>query len=584
MSQVAEQGELRTDAEEILRKIEGFQTEHAGQLADAAKFYKQYRAVPTKTRRETQSNTFIPEMFVEVEALATAIHEMIHTDTDGSTFFDLEGRGEDDDAWSRAKTAQGALEEQMRRNHFEEKTLPWLRMLPLMGSYPIATPWSLRYRTRWDGFQRVREPSYDSWDFAPFHLWDFAFDDTRSDIEEQGWAAQTSHVTASGGLSMVRAGIWDEAVMRDALEEGLKRSPQEREWRAVAGYQDVAQARGLTVYEYHGELEGREDGEMYWAYLASNGKFLMPPQLPLYAHGEKPWLMSHWFSLPGEPLSMGVGHINSRTQSEINDRRNFINDLMYASLYHMWLARSDSGMSFPGDKFKWSPHGILRGDLIGDDALRPLRPDLRALSAAVNVEGGDIEKMRRHSGATSTLQAISTGITATEASQIMSEATRRIKAMVRANISSTLRRFVTRAHQLNRQFLDRPFPAYALDRSGVRVYGDVTREDLIEDPNVIVKMTTDLDYRPFMRKELIEMLSVFQKLGPRANIEPLLERLARFYGMDPRKFFRREGLIEIETQRQAGLPATAGRAMGELVSGSPAAQSRLAQFRAAGIA
>ena len=228
---------------------------------------------------------------------------------------------------------------------------------------------------------------------------------------------------------MARSGIWEKKWVDEAIESGIKRNPYDLEIRQLAGYSDSPHGRsGMTAHEYYGTLESRDDDEIYWACISDDGKFLKEPEINPYAHGEKPWLFGKWFSIPGEPYAMGVGHVNFRTQSEINDRRNFINDLLYASLYNMWLRRTDSGITLPGGKMKYSPHQIIEGDGISDEFLRPLRPDMSPLGPAINLESNDIEKMRRQSGATSTLQAVATGITATESQQIQSEATRRLKA------------------------------------------------------------------------------------------------------------------------------------------------------------
>lgn len=574
-------GNLGQDGQEIMHKISDFYSKHAFQLQEFNRHYKMYRVQPTKQRAENQSNTVLPELFSEVEALATAIQEMVFSDDSDELFFDMVAEdGGNQIEQIEAFVSKAVLAKQFELTKLQKKTLPFFRMLALYGNMPVETPWRLSYKSYWDTIHRVRRPAFDCWDFQPFSIVDYAFDDTQEETEDQEWVARTEHLTAKAAKQMAQNGIWDSAAVDDAITRGFSRNVYDREQRLIAGYIETATAgHGVTAHTYYGTLESRDDNEIYWAVVDNYGNFLKEPEINPYAHGEKPFLFGKWFSLPGEPYAMGTGHINYRTQSEINDRRNFINDMLYASLYSMWLKRSDSGINLPGGKMRWSPHKIIEGDQISEEFLRALRPDLGGLAPAMNMEANDIDKMRKQSGATSTLQAVATGITATEAQQIQSEATRRLKAMLRSNVASLLRDFVTRAHQLNLQFLDQPLKASVMYGNGMRYWGTVTRQDLIIHPEVKMKLTTDLDFRPFKRQELLEMLQTFTQLqangmlGNRQIVpDPIIEELAASYGMDPRKFFSKPGLMEMETQRQMQNPQVQQQAMQSLVQQSPAAQ------------
>lgn len=577
------EGNLDSDGQEILRKVTAFSTDHAVQLQELNKFYKIYRCQPTKTRSENQSNTVVPELFVEVEALATAIQEMVFSDDSENMFFDVVAQdGGNPIQQAEAVVTKSTIAKQIELNDLQVKTLPFFRMLALHGTWPVDISWRLGYKSFWDFQSRIRRPAFDCWDFRSFPIVNFAFDDSQEDVEQMGWCAETEQVSAKSARMMVKNGIWNEKVVEDAVKAGVSRNVYEREQRLIGGYMDLPTAgRAMTAHHYYGTLESREDDETYWAVIDSRGRFLKEPEINPYRHGEKPWLMAKWFSLPTEPFALGTGHINYRTQAEINDRRNFINDMLYASLYSMWLKRSDSGIQLPGGKMRWSPHSVLEGDIIDDSAIRRLSPDLAALGPAINLESNDIDKMRRQSGATSTLQAVATGITATETQQIQSEATRRLKAMVRTNISSFLRKMLYRAHELNLQFLDRPMTVSATDQSGQRYWGPVDQRDLIVEPDIRMKLTTDLDFRPFKRRELLDLLQIFGQLqangmlGDRRVVpDPVIEQIAASYGMDPRKFFSKPGLQELMTQHAMTQPGVQQNALRSMVSQSPAAQAK----------
>ena len=245
--------------------------------------------------------------------------------------------------------------------------------------------------------------------------------------------------------------------------------------------------------------------------------------------------------------------------------------------------RSDAGFTLPGNKMRWRPHEVLTGDGISDEFLRPIRPDMSGLGPAVNLEGADIEKMRRHSGATTTLQAIASGITATETQAIQSEATRRLRAMVRSNVGSFFRRMLYRAHALNLQFLDRALSARITDNKGYEVFGEVSREDQILSPDIRMKLSTDLDFRPVKRREMIEAITAIAQLA-KAGVshsgamtsDAFLEELASQFNIDPRKIWSREGIVQAESQRRMMDPRMQRAAMQQMVSESPRAQQVMA--------
>lgn len=578
--------DLDRDAEEILSKKTTFEIDHAKPLSDFSRNYNLYRANPTKQRKENQSNTFYPEMTIEVEALATAVHEMVFSDASDARFFQLTGNGYLDSI-VRAHVSESVLEKQMQLNKFEKKTLPFLRKLILQGTYPADMRWHLRQKSYFDPMLSRMVEAFDCWDFEPFDIVNFGFDNTAAEIERQEFSYRLMNVKPSGANKMARRGVWNASVVAEALGSGITRNSYDTAQRQSAGYSSDGLTRGLTAIEYVGTLESRGDDQQYWAVLdLRSKKFLMEPELNPWRHGEKPWLACQWIALPEEFYGLGIGHLNYRTQHEINDRRNFINDLLYSSLYNMWLARSDSGLSFPGNKMRWRPHEVLTADGISDEFLRALRPDMAGLGPAMNLENGDIEKMRRTSGATSSLQAVATGVTATESQTIQSEATRRVKAMVRSQIASFMRDIVIRSHQLNLQFLERPIAArFVHPDDGLEMYGTADQNDLLLNPDFKVKMTTDLDFRPFKRRELIELLQSFGALAQSGILDkrriipdPIIEELAQTYHIDPRKFFNREGLMEMETRRMTQDPRLQQRAMSEVVQESPAAQQMLEQM------
>jgi len=189
--------DLRKDGLEIEQKVAQFVSKHAYQLQEFNRFYKMYRVQPTKQRAENQSNTVVPELFVEVEALATAIQEMVFSDDSDELFFDMLAEdGGNDIEQIEAQISKATLAKQIELTRFQTKTLPFFRMLALYGTMPVETPWRLSYKSYWDNIYRVRRPAFDCWDFQPFNIVDFSFDDTQEDVEQMEWTCKTEHISA----------------------------------------------------------------------------------------------------------------------------------------------------------------------------------------------------------------------------------------------------------------------------------------------------------------------------------------------------------------------------------------------------
>jgi hypothetical protein len=143
--------------------------------------------------------------------------------------------------------------------------------------------------------------------------------------------------------------------------------------------------------------------------------------------------------------------------------------------------------------------------------------------------------MRFASAATTTTQALPTGVTATEARIIASEAGRRLNGLAISIGETLLKPFLNRMVELNRQFLDR--------RVIVKVAGEsreVSRNDLLVAPDIDIKIATDLDFRQAMQRRLsstIQTLVQAKQVDPtlEINIKPLVGKLVKTFQVDPRE-------------------------------------------------
>jgi hypothetical protein len=220
----------------------------------------------------------------------------------------------------------------------------------------------------------------------------------------------------------------------------------------------------------------------------------------------------------------------------------------------------------------WEAYKVLEMDDIG--GIEPLRPPLDGIPYARQLEETDREAMRRQSGATSTLQGISQNLTATESKIVQDEATRRLRAIVRSQIGTFLKKMLYKCHSRNLQFLDRKRVIRAEGPDGEQLFAAVNNESISPNPSFHMMISTDLNFRVFQKKELLEFLQGFAMLartnGFNMDAKPIIEKLALSFNMNPRDFKR-----ELDINRQMTQPETMKRATQEIIANSPGAQQVL---------
>lgn len=548
---------------EVLEKVRNFGEEHSTQFSQFNDWYKLYRAQPGP-RNIGKSNTFIPETFVEVEALSTAVFEMIFSDTSDASFFDVYPNGYDDSV--KAFMTKNVLSDQFESIEFQRKSMPFIRGLIRDGYAPAEIPWTLEY-----GWKKGRNgimtrfPKTDCFDFQYIRPSEFSFSEGSDE-----WKCRTHIIPFARAKRMEAAGIWQNVDKAKSNTSQYNETEQAR--RAIAGLSTEPKELSLKYHEYFGYLENQEGEEDFkWRVIvADNGTILRDVEIIPYDDGEDPYIDAKWVEADGEPYGIGVVEINFRQQKEINDRRNYINDNLYAALYNMWKQSADCGLKSDNGRLVWEAYKVLEMD--NTSGLEPLRPPLDGIPYAKQLEETDREGMRRQSGATSTLQGISQNMTATESQIVQNEATRRLRALVRSQIGTFLKRMLYKCHSRNLQFLDRSRVIRAEGPEGEQLYAAINNNSISKNPYFKMKLTTDLDFRPFKKKELLEFLQGAAMLakanGASFDAFPIIEQLALSFNMNPRMFKR-----ELDVQRAMTQPETQKAAIQDIIRNSPGAQA-----------
>lgn len=553
--------ETEKSGQEVLEKVRNFAGEHKDHFTSFNSWYKMYRAQPD-ARTIGKSNTFIPEITTEIEALSTAVFEMIFSDTSDASFFDVYPQGYDDAV--KSFLAKSVMSDQFDTIELQRKMMPFLRGLTRDGYAPIEVPWVLDYGWKKQNGILTRFPKMDCFDFQYVRPCEFSCGEGADTLEGMEWTCRTYIIPFGKAKRMEKLGLW-----KDVDKAGGNSSPFneiEKARRTVAGFTNEPKAKFLKYHEYTGYLDNEDEDFRWHVIVSDNGVVLREPEINPYDDGEYPFLDCKWIECDNELYGMGVVEINYRQQKEINDRRNFINDNLYAALYNMWKMSSDCGLKADNGRLVWEAYKVLEMDNLS--GLEPLRPPLEGITYAKQLEETDREAMRRQSGATSTLQGISQNMTATESQIVQNEATRRLRALVRSQIGSFLKRFLYKAHARNLQFLDRSRVIRAEGPEGEQLFAAINNNSLSQNPAFKMKLTTDLDFRPFQKKELLEFLQGFAQLakteGFNMDAKPIIEKLALTFNINPRDFKR-----EIDINRAMTNPDIMKKAAQEIIAGSP---------------
>src|SRR3990167_7857412 len=202
-------------------------------------------------------------------------------------------------------------------------------------------------------------------------------------------------------------------------------------------------------------------------------------------------------------------------QKDINRILRRVNDVELFSLYNMNFVGAGSGLkSNKLDVFPWNL--IPVNDV---NQIKEIRPQIEGIINGLKLLEQTREDFRAVTHATSTLQAVLTGATATESSLAQSEALRAISLIAEINADSVIRKHLETMHK--NEIDQNPF-------------------DSVYVPNVefIPKVTTDKDYKPEHSKKLLEFLSlstsIRQTMPMDFNPMPILRYFARSVGINPR--------------------------------------------------
>lgn len=417
--------------------------------------------------------------------------------------------------------------------NYRRKLLKACRSVALFGTVPVEQPWV------------VNMPYYEGTDFNPRSLLQVAFDPLCFDISLSPWHAVIEYMTADQlrALAIKMPDVWDAEAIEESLASSTDTkslSPELTVRMANAGYQTYSGNNGpsgfIQLVNYYGILRGDKSQTEWCVSTVNDLKTVRFHQCP---YKRRSITFGHLNEFEMEPYGYGVGRVAEGTQPEMNSNRGRMHDTITFSLFNMWLANRAANIK--PSQMKIKPWGIVEVEGDPETMLKALRPQLEGVNFGIQMETLMKSEFRATTGATDNLQALVTEATATESSIAQTEAVRRLSVIAEILSESLLREHVSKMHENNMTFLDKPFSIAATGRANaIRVFPS----DLCLDVEVATKIVTDKDFRPQRNKDLLQFLQVVTSIrnqNPQMgqiNLEPFVEEFARGVGMNPKNVWQ----------------------------------------------
>lgn len=471
------------------------------------------------------ANPQLTETTRATEAITTFLYRAWTSATPNFQFLSNNPMVTKEDLW----TAEQVVAWQMTATQYRRKLLRAARSMTLFGTVVVEEPWV------------VNMPYYESTDFIPRSLLQTAFDPLCFDISLSPWKAVIDYVTEDQlrALGSKMPDVWDPALIEEAigLSKDSKNVSSEVNARlSNAGYQTSnggSSSYSSHLYElviYYGPLKDRPTEEFCVATV--NGLKTIKAHLSVYKR--QPFTVAHLNEFELEPYGYGVGSIAESTQPEMNSNRGRMHDTITFSLFNMWLASRMANIKT--SQLKVRPWGVVEVDGDPETSLKALRPQLEAVNFGIQMEAMMKTEFRSTTGASDNLQAMVTEASATEASIAQTEAVRRLSVIAENTSETLLREHISKMHENNMTFLDKPFSIAATGRvEGLRVFPS----DIALDVEVMTKIVTDKDFRPQRNKDLLQFIQVVTSIrnqNPQIgqiDLKPFVEEFAMGVGMDP---------------------------------------------------
>lgn len=548
-------GDLKKLRDECMDKIKTWEKRVTPIFTEYFLFSDSWRVKPRTASSKKPYGLFNSksgETHRATETLATVWFRML---TASDKFFEVVAEGFDQNGQELTPEMMYAIEamlaKQLRQSHFKPKLARSLRSLALFGTAIFEEPWVCQPYG-----PGAKAAEYT--DLQHRSLIQTAFDTSVFDIDMSSWIATIDFPDKwlLRNWASVDQEAWDRAAIEEIVGQdaravknkstGTNTFTRINESKARAGYTSIDE----DIFEfanYHGRMEadnsvigryceanGIQDPTFLdWSAGVLNGDKVVKFHIENFGTWHSRFKSAHFKLFEMEPYGYGVGRIGRKGQREQDVTISRASDVLTFALYSMWKVGRYAGLK--SNQLNIKPHNLV--ELEDITQLEPIRPDLQAISMALEMLGLSTENFRQMVGAHTNLQAAATKAgSATEAALSQTEAIR--GASVHAEIigETFIREHLETMYQNNLQYLDEPIWVAA---TGEAPPGWLNKENLPPNVGFEVKVTTDKDFRPERLQRILEALNMatsIRNVVPNALnvIQPLFEEWFRALGMNPR--------------------------------------------------
>jgi len=461
---------------------------------------------------------------------------------------------------------ESTIQTQMKLANYNENLLQACIMNYLFGTVVIQQPFS---SVKIGNFGRKMPVTY----FKPRSMLTIGFDPKASDIYDTNWMGTTDVVSVDYIRNLIGNDPTEDKYIESATNE-LIDDEDPAQWNSCvrerldrAGYSD-SESKGSyrELISYYGKIDSIGDGLEYIA-IVGNRKHLISFYANPSQSGKRPFRVSNYINWELEPLGYGIGMLLGSQQRSINNTQQRNSNMNAAATMGMQIVNKYAGIDL--DQIRFQQNGIIQTEQM--DAIRPMQFDNMAIANGMTWMEKQQEDFDAASGATKTLQAETTGATATEASIAQNEGVRNLSVRAEHLSEHLVRETVEYMHENNTRNVASPF-VIPIKGKPTTIYPS----DMLADIDFKVKTTSDKDFRPNRAPQLNMLLQTLttsktnmspefqQKMLP--LMETVVKTLVRDLGADPTML---EGDSSMQNGRESQLAMNGvGAGMNDAMAGN----------------
>lgn len=515
---------------EIKEKIDYWHSRLVSQLYRFNTYADMWRLIkpPRSGTLDGFANPQVTETTRATEAIATFLHRSMMSAQPNFQLLSHNPNISQESLWK----SELVLAWQQSMTGYSRKLLKGLRSATLMGTVGVEEPFVSNL------------PYYEGTDFVPRSLLQIAFDPLAIDMASSGWHAAIDFVTEDmlRSLAEKMPNVWDPAAIEETISSGKQygnMTPEVIARLAAAGYYSFTGGPTTAnvshifyMVTYYGPLnENPLPKGQDWVVSVVNDLHVIRAHPSPYKR--RPFVFSHLNEFELEPYGYGTGRMGESLQPEINSNRGRMHDTITYSLFNMWIASRMANIK--PNQLKVRPWGIVETD--DAEGLKPIRPQLEGVNFGIQLENIMKQEYRATTGASDSLQAMTTDATATESSIAQTEAVRRLSVMGEVMAESLLREHLSKCLENNATFLDQAF--YIANTGSPNEPVRVFPSDMAADAQVIIKIVNDKDFRPQRNKDLLQFIQIASSIRSQMTpqtvglLMPFIQEFARGVQVDP---------------------------------------------------